>query len=120
MIQGLVYILFMVAQSADSEVGLVAPDEYAVRRFAEVIEAYQDAQPSSPKEKLLRYRALLVIAEKREQELRNPSPERSAAGLPLGIRRENLIKGLEAEVDHFRKQIRQLEAQIKKSSKSPR
>jgi len=120
MISTLIFLVFLTAQNGDSEVGLVAPDEYAVKRFAEVIESYQDSQPSSPKERLLRFRALLVLAEKKEQELRNPSPDRSAAALPLGIRRENLIKGLEAETDHYRKQIRRLEARLKKSSKSSR
>jgi len=120
MLNNLIFGLLLTAQNSDSEVGLVAPDEYAVRRFAEVIEAWQSDQPESSKEVLLRFRALLVLSEKKEQELRNPSPDRSAAALPLGIRRENLIKAVVAETDHYRKKIRRLESEIKKVSKSTR
>ena len=93
---------------------MVAPDEYAVRRFAEVIDNFQEDLPSTPKERLIRFRALLAIAEEKLRSLSTPSADRSLPTTPLGIRRENLMKSLDAEIDHYRKKIADLEGMIKR------
>jgi hypothetical protein len=97
------------------EVSWVAPDEYAIRRFAEIIENYQNDIPDRPTERLIRLRALLTLAEQKHRELNDPSPNRSSPESPLGLRRENLIKAISAKKEHYRKKISDLEKSIKRN-----
>ncbi len=111
----MLYVPLLLSQTANEpEVSMVAPDEYAVSRFGEVVESYQSDQPDNPKEKLIRYRALLSLAEEKLKQLNTPSADRSLPATPLGIRRENLMKSLDAKIDHYRKKIADLEGLIKK------
>lgn len=91
-----------------AELSFVSPEDYAIRRFGEVTEAYQASFPNSPQELLIRKRALLQIAEEKLAEER----AREGAGGPLS--RKNLIRAAEAQVDYYQKVISELEERIKR------
>lgn len=103
------------APESAAEVSFVAPDEYAIRRFNEVVDAYQKDEPKSARDRLIRQRALSVLAKRKLEELKMPSPHRALPNTPLGLRRENIIKSLEAQVHHHDLQIERLENLIKKN-----
>lgn len=86
----------------DSEI--TRSDDYAVRRFQEVISAAEQNESLPPTEALIQLRARLVLTEKKIEEARS---EKEAPET-----RPQHIRALQAELDHYKIRIRKLEDRI--------
>ena len=92
--------LILVAQS---EIQTDIPRE--VKRFQDIIGAYERNQPETVQEKLITLRARFVLAEKRLHDL-----ETSTAPVEEGRLKKPLeMKALKAEMDHYTKLIARIE-----------
>ncbi len=85
-------------------------DDYAVRRYQEVVDSILRNEPETPQERLIQYRAKLVIAERNLIELKSRNENANIDHKQLNPR--NLVKATQAEIDHYSLKIRQLEKNI--------
>ena len=99
-------------ENRERDVEWVRPEAYAIKRFQEVLANYEESQPASLQERLIRERALLAITEDR---LKNVD-----VGLNQTQNSELLQtqkKSLLARRDHHLKQLKNLEQKILDRSK---
>lgn len=95
--------------SSENRVELVDPKPYAIKRFAEIVQDYQKNQPPLLRDRLIRAKAMMRVAEKRQEQIE--TSEESSKAL------QNQLKALEAMIDHYQKQIQSLEKRIKATNK---
>ena len=68
------------AQIEKPKVQILEPKKYIIRRFQEIIETTEAVKPKTNKEKLIRFRAKALIAEKKLKRGRALQAVRSDAG----------------------------------------
>ncbi len=106
----LVFALLLIA--AENQVEIVSPQDYSIKRFKEVIDIAMESENDSPQEKLISYRARLVIAERQLADLKDrrnnaQTPQQREEGPKLVN-----IRAAAAKVDHYRIKVSSLEKSI--------
>ena len=101
-----------VAPSASAK--LVDPKEYAIKRFNEVVAASEEKENVPDLEKLISIRARLAIAERRLQDLKTTTstPATEDSKQKIESFKPQMLKAIEAEIDHYKRQISSLEANV--------
>ena len=106
--------------SLSAQLEIVSTQDYATRRFAEVISTAVAAQDANPQERLIALRARLVIAERQFSELKTKRTNAKSSQEKEESPKIVHIRAAESRVDHFQLKISQLEREILKAqSKKP-
>ncbi|PIR22200.1 MAG: hypothetical protein COV44_09290 [Deltaproteobacteria bacterium CG11_big_fil_rev_8_21_14_0_20_45_16] len=110
------FVTTLLAQSTrenrDHDVEWVRPEAYAIKRFQEVLGNYEESQPASLQERLIRERALLAITEDRMKNVEIGLNQTQNSEI-LQTQKKSLL----ARRDHHLKQIKNFEQKILERSK---
>lgn len=115
-ITALVFSIFflpnLLLTRAQGQLEIVSPQDYSIKRFKEVVDQALESENDSAQEKLISYRARLVISERQLADLKD---RRNSAQSPQ--QREEApklvhIRAAQAKVDHYRIKIGKLEKSI--------
>jgi hypothetical protein len=118
-VKGFVILLSILASPRQEE-NSIRP-EYSTRRFNEVIDSYLKAEDITPQEQLISYRAKLVLAERRWNELKEVLPtENGQEPEKRDPTRLVMIKAAQAEMNHYQIKIAKLEEQILREKRKAR
>lgn len=109
----MIFFLFLVLPT---QLEIVKAQDYATRRFAEVISNAVDADNLSPQEKLTALRARVITAERQFNELQakrgNAQTPQEKEEAPKIVQ----LRAAEARVDYYKSKISELERQVLLSS----
>jgi len=96
----------------ETQVELLPGNDYAIKRFAEVVEQAVEAENQSKQEALISYRAKLVIAERNLVAMESKRADAQSATQKEEAPKVIHFRAAHARIDHYKIKIKKLEKDI--------